>query len=46
MVRTMTQMKAAPTWMSRLPRMEVMIGIESLSLSLKYRSKIKFLGFA
>jgi hypothetical protein len=33
-------------WMSRFPRVEVMIGIESLSLSLKFRSKIKFLGFA
>jgi hypothetical protein len=42
---TMTQMKAALTWMSGFPKMEVMIGIESLSLSLKFRSKIKFLGF-
>jgi hypothetical protein len=39
-------MKAALTWMSRFPKMEVMIGIESLSLSLKYRSNIKFLGFS
>jgi hypothetical protein len=39
-------MKAALTWTSRFPRMEVMIGIESLSLSLKFRDKIKFLGFA
>jgi hypothetical protein len=39
-------MKAALTWMSGFPTMEVMIGIESLSLSLKFRSKIKFLGFA
>jgi hypothetical protein len=38
-------MKVALAWMSRFPRMEVMIGIESLSLSLKFRSKIKFLGF-
>jgi hypothetical protein len=33
-------------WTTRFPRMEVMIGIELLSLSLKFRSKIKFLGFA
>jgi hypothetical protein len=33
-------------WMSRFSRMEVMIGIESLSLSLKFRDKIKFFGFA
>jgi hypothetical protein len=39
-------MKAALTWTSRFPKMEVMIGIESLSLSLKFRSKIKFLEFA
>jgi hypothetical protein len=39
-------MKAALTWMSRFPRMEVMIWIESLSLSLKFRNKIKFLGFS
>jgi hypothetical protein len=39
-------MKAALTWMRGFPKMEVMIGIESLSLSLKFRSKIKFLGFA
>jgi hypothetical protein len=38
-------MKAAVTWMSRFPKMEVMIGIESLSLILKFRCKIKFLGF-
>jgi hypothetical protein len=42
----MTRMKAALTWMSGLSKMEVMKGIESSSLSLKYRSKIKFLGFA
>jgi hypothetical protein len=35
-------MEAAPTWMSRFSRMGVMIGIESLSLSLKFRSEIKF----
>jgi hypothetical protein len=29
-------------WMSRIPRMGVMIGIESLSLSLKFRSEVKF----
>jgi hypothetical protein len=39
-------MKAALTWTSRFLKMEVMIGIESLSLSLKFRSNIKFLGFA
>jgi hypothetical protein len=38
-------MKAALTWTSRFLRMEVMIGIESLSLSLKFRDKIMFLGF-
>jgi hypothetical protein len=46
MIWTMTRMKVTLTWMNRFPRMEVMIGIESLSLSLKFRSKIKFLGFA
>jgi hypothetical protein len=46
MIWVMTQMKAALTWMSRFQKMEVMIGIESLCLSLKFRSKIKFLGFA
>jgi hypothetical protein len=45
MIWMMTQMKAALTWMSRFPKMEVMIGIESLSLNLKFRSKIKFLRF-
>jgi hypothetical protein len=35
-------MEAAPMWMSRFPRMGVMIGIESLSLSLKFMSEIKF----
>jgi hypothetical protein len=35
-------MKAALTWMSRFLRMEVMIGIESLSQSLKFMDKIKF----
>jgi hypothetical protein len=29
-------------WMSRIPRIGVMIGIESFSLSLKFMSKIKF----
>jgi hypothetical protein len=36
-------MKAALTWMSGFLKMEVMIGIESLSLSLKIRIKNKFL---
>jgi hypothetical protein len=39
-------MKAAVTWTSGFPMMEVMIGIESLSLSHKFRIKIKFLGSA
>jgi hypothetical protein len=34
------------TWMSCFPKMEVMIGIESLSLNLKIRIKNKFFGFA
>jgi hypothetical protein len=46
MIWMMIRMKAALTWMSRFSRMEVMIWIESLSLSLKFRNKIKFLGFA
>jgi hypothetical protein len=29
-------------WMSRFPRMGVMIGMEPLGLCLKFRSKIKF----
>jgi hypothetical protein len=39
-------MKAALMWTSGFPKMEVMIGIESLSLNLKIRIKNKFLGFA
>jgi hypothetical protein len=39
-------MKAALTWMSGFTKMEVIIGIESLSLNLKIRIKNKFLGFA
>jgi hypothetical protein len=39
---TTTQMEAASMWMSRIPRMGVMIGIESLHLSHKIRSEIKF----
>jgi hypothetical protein len=38
-------MKATLTWTSGFLMMEVMVGIESLSLSLKFRIKIKFLGF-
>jgi hypothetical protein len=38
-------MKTALTWMSDSPNMEVMIGIESLILSLKFMFKNKFLGF-
>jgi hypothetical protein len=39
-------MKVALTWMSGFLKMEVMIWIELLSLSLKFRFKNKFLGFA
>jgi hypothetical protein len=39
-------MKAALTWMSGFLKMEVMIGIESSSLSLKFRFNNKPLGFA
>jgi hypothetical protein len=46
MIWTTTRMKAALTWMSRFPRIEVTIGIESLGLSLKFWANIKFLGFA
>jgi hypothetical protein len=35
-------MEAASMWTSRILRMGVMIGIESLSLSLKFGSEIKF----
>jgi hypothetical protein len=35
-------MEAAPMWTSSFSRMVVMIGIESLVLSLKFRNKIKF----
>jgi hypothetical protein len=33
------------TWISGFPRMEAMIGIESSSLSFKFRFKNKSLGF-
>jgi hypothetical protein len=46
MIWMITRMKATLMWTTRFLRMEVMIGIELLSLSLKFRSKIKFLGFA
>jgi hypothetical protein len=39
-------MKFVLTWMSGFPKMGVMKGIESSSLSLKFRFKNKFLGFA
>jgi hypothetical protein len=42
----MTQAKTTLTWTSSFPMMKVMIGIESLSLSLKIRIKNKFFGFA
>jgi hypothetical protein len=38
-------MKAALIWMSGFSKMGVMIGIESSSLSLRFRFKNKFLGF-
>jgi hypothetical protein len=41
MIWTTTWMETTPMWMSRLLRMVVMIGIESLVLSLKFRNKIK-----
>jgi hypothetical protein len=46
MIWTMTQMKVTLTWTSDFLKMKVMIGIESLSLNLKFRIKNKFLGFA
>jgi hypothetical protein len=46
MIWTMTRARITLTWMSRFSMMKVMIGIESLSLSLKIRIKNKFLGFA
>jgi hypothetical protein len=39
-----TQPKLALTWMSGFPKMEAMMGIESSSLSLKFRIKNKALG--
>jgi hypothetical protein len=45
MIWATTRVKTALTWMSSFPMMEVMIGIESLSLSHKIRIKNKFLGF-
>jgi hypothetical protein len=38
-------MKVALKWMSGFPKMGVMIGIESSSLSLKFRFNNEFLGF-
>jgi hypothetical protein len=46
MIWTMTRAKITMIWMSSFPMMKVMIGIESLTLSLKTRIKNKFLGFA
>jgi hypothetical protein len=45
MIWMMTQMKVSLTWMNDFLRMEAMIGIESSSLSLKFRFKNKPLGF-
>jgi hypothetical protein len=42
----MTRIKVALTWTSGFSKMEVMIEIKSFSLSLRFRIKIKFLGFA
>jgi hypothetical protein len=46
MIWTTTRARTTLTWMSRFLMMNVMIGIESLSLSIKIRIKSKFLGFA
>jgi hypothetical protein len=45
MIRTTTRVRTTLTWMSRFLMMKVMIGIESLSPSLKIRIKNKFFGF-
>jgi hypothetical protein len=45
MIWMMTRARTTLTRTSRFLMMKVMIGIESLSLCLKFRSKIKFLGF-
>jgi hypothetical protein len=42
MIWMINWMEVAPMWMSRFRRMGVIIGMESLGLSLKLRSKIKF----
>jgi hypothetical protein len=42
MIWTTTRLEAASMRTSCIPRMGVMIGIESLRLSLKFRSEIKF----
>jgi hypothetical protein len=46
MIWTTTRMKVTLTWTSGFSKMEVMIGTELSSLSLKFRFKNKFLGFA
>jgi hypothetical protein len=46
MIWMMTEMNAALTWMSGFLKTGVMIGIESLSLNLKIRTRNKILGFA
>jgi hypothetical protein len=46
MIWMMTRTKATLAWTRSFPKMGVMIGIESSSLSLKFRFKNKFLGFA
>jgi hypothetical protein len=46
MIWTTTRVRTTLTWMSRFPKIKEMIGMESLSLSLKIRIKNKFLGFA
>jgi hypothetical protein len=46
MIWMMTRARTTLTWTSRFLMMKIIIGIESLSLSLKIRIKNKFLGFA
>jgi hypothetical protein len=41
MIWTATRTETAPIWMSSFLRMVVMVGIESLVLSLRVRNKIK-----
>jgi hypothetical protein len=45
MIWMMSQMKADLTWMSTFPKTGAMIGIESSSVSLRFRFRNKLLGF-